>query len=463
MFIELIESKILKMPKAKKGSKRVAADDKNAAAAALSPDRQENTPPYLKLIADCWEHILGYLRFEDMGSLGETCKRMHQMVTYYLRENFPDAPYMLIGSEVHLEQYHFSFPVEFSRFVSTLCISHGEWDYFLDAAVFRSLKTLMFLNNVIDQNHIRLTRAVLPNIEKLDFTRASFKQEIFDQMLDLCRSKLKTLNIDVGRVTGEFFLQHFPALENFKYTPPRWSSRQPMPELKIFLDKHEQLKRFGGGYKFLWVNRNSLRETSAKLEELSVDFHEYDDDLPFDQFIDFLKELHAREFFKAVQLTFNDNTVAYDFDELSPQLSPLASTLSGLSVLYTIHDSISDLSVLVNLKEIRFREFYCRNEEVEMIAKSLVKLEKLTIEQVHDGQILPFVRYSKALKTMHIHEYLSNTPIRLIELNQERKQLENAQPIVIFAPEYYIYLPTKWNSKYLNLDMVKMSRIGPIF
>lgn len=453
------------MPKAKNHSKRVgiAVDDAVvAAAAAVGPDRQENPSPYLKLIADCWEHIFDYLCFVDMGSLGETCKRMHQMVTYYLRENFPDTQFMLIGNEVHLENYFFSFPVEFSRFVSTLCISHGEWDYLLDAAVFRSLKTLMFRNIVIQNDHIRLIHAVLPNIEKLDFTRCSFKHEIFEQMIDPCRTKLKTLNIDVGHVTGMFFLQHYPALENFKYTPPHWSTRQPMPELKIFLNKHALLKRFESDYKFLWVNRNSLSETNAKLEQLSVDFHEYEDDIPFDEFIDFLKELRARDLFQAVQLLFKDNTVEYDFEELSQAISPLAATLSGLSVRYPIHDSITDLSVLVNLEEIHFREINCCDKEVETIAKNLVKLEKLTIVQVHTGQILPFVRHSKRLKTMQIHEYMSNTPIGLNQLNHERKQLEHAQPIVIFATEP-IYFPAKWNSKYLNLDMVKISRIDPIF
>lgn len=54
----------------------VAAGD----AAVAGPDRQENTPPYQKLIADCWEHILDYLRFEDMGSMGETCKHIKRFI-----------------------------------------------------------------------------------------------------------------------------------------------------------------------------------------------------------------------------------------------------------------------------------------------------------------------------------------------------------------------------------------------
>lgn len=434
----------------------------NAVVAAVSPDRQENTPPYLKLIADCWEHIFEYLRFEDMGSLGETCKRMHRMVTYYLRENFPEFQFTLNGKEVHLEDYYFSFPVEFSQFVSTLCFSpDGDLNYLLDAEIFSSLKTLMFRNNVLTKDHARYTQDVLPNIEKLELTRCSFTHQIFEQMIDRCRSKLKSLIIPECRLNDQLFLQHYPALEHFKCSPPRWSSKQSIPALKIFLEKHTKLKHFESDYHFLWVNRNPLNETNAQLDQLTVHFREFEDSIPFDQIVVFLKKLQERGFFKTIHLSFDDYTIDMGFEELIQEISALASSLSTLTVLHYIDDSITVLSLLTNLREIHFRELHSGDNEVEIVAKSLVKLEKLTIEKAFSRQLSAFIRHSKSLKTIKIYDY--SEVFDLFELNQERKKLENSQPIVIYAPEQHIYLPTKWNSKNMNLNLVKMLRIGPIF
>lgn len=47
--------------------------------AAASIDDQEHPPHYLKLIADCWEHIFDNLALSDILAMGQTCKRMLQM------------------------------------------------------------------------------------------------------------------------------------------------------------------------------------------------------------------------------------------------------------------------------------------------------------------------------------------------------------------------------------------------
>lgn len=42
-------------------------------------------PPYLKLLVDCWEHVIDFLSFEDLLAMGQTCKAMNHLTGYEYR------------------------------------------------------------------------------------------------------------------------------------------------------------------------------------------------------------------------------------------------------------------------------------------------------------------------------------------------------------------------------------------
>lgn len=70
-------------------SKRRRISVKNDAIATTSNDAQEipPPPPYMKLIADCWEHIFDNLSLANVLALGQTCKHMCQTVGNYVHES----------------------------------------------------------------------------------------------------------------------------------------------------------------------------------------------------------------------------------------------------------------------------------------------------------------------------------------------------------------------------------------
>lgn len=134
----------------------------------------------------------------------------------------------------------------------------------------------------------------------------------------------------------------------------------------------------------------------------------------------------------------------------------------ALERLY-VHDEFPhfDPSPLVSLKELRF-SFNYPTTHFDKLAKSLVKLERVTFKRGSINHVLPFIRHCERLKTIRIQYYWPDD-LNLIALNEERKKFgENAPPVWIYA-EDKIYLREKWNSKNIELRHIKIVRLGEDF
>lgn len=247
------------------------------------------------------------------------------------------------------------------------------------------------------------------------------------------------------------FSQHYPTLERMKYETRTWDEVMQIDQLKLFLEKHTKLKHFECDYRFLWANRNLLNETNVQLDLLTVWAREWNMAELFDQFVDFLKQLYERGFYKILHLSFFDiwnPTLNYFFNAMS--------TLPALEILSYVYP-LNSLSRFTNLKEFRAYRLSDSATEIEIVAKSLIKLEQLTVDNATVDDILPFIRYSKRLKAIRILKLRKNSILDLFRLNEERKKLGNPRQVVIYVRED-VYLYKKWQSKNLNLSYVKITR-----
>ena len=106
-------------------------------------DTSSSPPPYLKLIADCWEHIYDYLSMKDIISIGQTCKRMNQMSGYYIRENQPHLKFSIREKEIYFD-YDICIQPDFYPLISKLFISSlSDLDFFSNVKTFDALKILL--------------------------------------------------------------------------------------------------------------------------------------------------------------------------------------------------------------------------------------------------------------------------------------------------------------------------------
>lgn len=421
-----------------------------------TPNQLENLsvpPPYLKLIADCWEHIFDYLSLTDILQMGETCKRMRRMAGYYLREYFPDLRFNLLGQEVKVAYPHkFHLRTDFYPYIRKLCILRrgNEFSSVLDDETFAAVKTLIFMSVELNRNQFAHTRNVLKNVEDIHIEHCNIDVEIFAQFVNYC-PKLKSMraeygNTDHAAIAKSLFSQHYPTLEQLKYKSN--SCHRQIDALKLFLEKHPKLKEFECNMPFLWANRDLLLKTNVQLDLFIVDFtRNYN--IPSDQFVEFLKKLYARGFYKSLQLSIDRIT-----NDIFVHSDNGICTLPAFELLDINTDEEIDLSCLINLRELHIFNF--QSTDMENLAKKLVKLEKLSFGSASMNKLLPFIYYSKRLKTVYI-DNLDNDDLDLFALNEKRKKLENARQVEICVREHH-YLNAKWNSKYCNLSHVKISR-----
>lgn len=404
----------------------------------------------------CWKHIFDYLKIVDVYSTAQTCKHMNKIAGDYLREFIAEVSYALRGNKIECTHpYWLSLEPNSYQFVSRLELrSHNELSYTFDARTFPSLKTLTFSHATLTAATIESHRMLLTNIENLHLRRNWIKYQIFQAIRIYC-PKLKCLDIDHPSnrnydIENNLFAQHYPHLEDFRYTPCSTLLDARNNHLETFLRKHSGLKQFTTNFHFLWLHRDIFSVTNIQLEMLTI-VENLVTNVRFGEFAQLLKRLFERGVYKLLNLSLD-----YWRDELN--LGRAISRFPGLHKLCTLGDF--DFTHLPNLRKLHLRQLEMPIEDVENIARILTNLEELIIDDSKIDYILPFLRYSSNLKryaTNFPRIFHNNCALDLITYNQERKQLANACKITIYVHDRF-YIPTKLRYNNLNLSHIQIMR-----
>lgn len=416
------------------------------------------TPPYLTLFDDCWEYIFDYLPMQDVIAMGQTCKQIEDVAGSYVRSKFPELRYDLIERAVGVRYpYDFHLRAEFCQYISKLYIGQrSTLDFHLDDKIFSSLKTLIFKCFKLNETRFDYMRTVLKKVESIHIENCILSGKNFKQLANYCPN-LKSLRITDCDITfnalESLFSQHFPMLEHLQYQTRICNFDARICKLKTFFEKHRKFKHFECSVPVLWANRDLLRKTNVRLNLLTIDFYAWSSRIPFDRLVDFLNELHDRGFNRLLHLSF-DHVLDIDFEYFDNSIS----TLPTIEILHINIDSITDLSRLTSLKELRICHGHKSETDLEFVAKCLMELEQLTFKYATIESILPFIRHSKKLKSIKISYWRSYKMLDVVALNEERKSLENPNRITIYVEEE-IYLREYWKSQNLNLSHVKITRI----
>lgn len=439
-------------------------------AGSTSDASQGNSSPYLKLIADCWEYIFDHLSIRDILVMGQTCRRMAQMAGYYVREYHPNLEFHQIGREIQLPSFsNFQIQSDFYQFISGLYITRtNDIDFLLNIPTSDSLKTLIFDRSSLAEARIRYTRNILKNIESIHLIECRSTGNIFEQFVTYCPN-LKHLDVRRCRAMNSvLFLQYYPELECLQFRLPAKNVANRNDELKMFLLKHLNLNQLGMSYHFLWANRDVLNETNIQLDLLSVHFektenhgyapHQYHDYGVghYGNFANFLRGLFERGFYKSLQLSIHYAIKSSDVE----QVSNIISTLPALESFSIYSDSFVGLNRLTNLKNLHITTILS-DSRMNILARNLRNLERLTILEASFAGIVPFICHSTRLKSIlvcDIRNDMALANIDLITLNAERRKLINPCHISLYVPED-VYLLEKWKTRNLNSDLIKVMRL----
>lgn len=100
---------------------------------------------------------------------------------------------------------------------------------------------------------------------------------------------------------------------------------------------------------------------------------------------------------------------------------------------------------------------------MEILAKFLINLSRVRIENVNYDEFLPFIYYSAKLNVLELlpkhGEHFNGGILNLSNLNDKRSQLDQARKVLIYVPDN-IFLATKWTTKHgdINLNLIEMKR-----
>lgn len=410
-------------------------------------------PPYLKLIADCWEHIFDYLSIKDIIAMGFTCERMFKMAGWYIRQYYPELFYRFKDTTIQQWRYSTSFPAGFEHYIQKLVIEQDGINFRLNTDTFPSLKTLIFNFTNLCDTEIESLRPILKCVEKIELDWCRIDNNFFEVLSSEC-NELKCMKVVKrhGTIQHNFstlFSHTFRTIEQLHYES---HDHNDGTIIDAFLENHKQLKHFACDHHTLWLNRNSIIEKKVEFDLLTVCFIGKRVNLLYDQVIELIHTLYARRTFKKLGITFNCSIASVGYAHLTKTLAECPA----LEQLQTVESPFLDIALLTNLKELRLFSPY--NINMESLSQSLTKLERLDFNYASNSDIVPFIRNAKRLKTIRVYEWHRSNNINLVAINAERNKLINAAHLTLYAPEP-IYLLQKWKSKNLNLKLVRMARL----
>lgn len=250
-------------------------------------------------------------------------------------------------------------------------------------------------------------------------------------------------------------------LEHLELTP-RGDAR--INELQQFFTINSQIKSFCTTSDCLFANRHCLMEINTKLDWLEVKhfmanaFHLRENEFDLNAFCRLLNQLYEREFFKCLHFYVPNVN-----EEFSDQLI-LLHALEKLTI--DKFTNCFNLLQLKHLKELNIFE-YANARNFEQLAKNLVNLERLLLQDASYNDLLPFIQQSAKLKHVKIFakeaKQFTGHVINLIRWNKEREKLIGARKMHIYI-EDNVFLATKRATKNgnINFNMIEMRRTNSI-
>lgn len=423
-------------------------------------------PRIFNLTTDCFNEIFDNLSLTDLHSFALTCQSMQKTAGEYFKVNYKSAekyttddciyttyPFNLNGIVVRC-RVDVSIFNAFINFISHTSTSDRSFRYIqMHIDEFTSLNEIHLKNLSLNEAAVHCLRHLLPKIEILRLVQMSIDGNFYDKFLILC-PKLKEIHVQhdfrfsiLSPTENPWLLKQFPLLEKCQLI-----SRDvfKINELCTFFETNQGIHTFSTKSDLLWENRDELLKCSAQLNRLEILDGYFNQVTEFPAICSLLNQLYDKGFYKQLHLdVIGSNQFCGEH---------FASLHALKSININEFDKRCSLTRLKYLKELTLGD--CFDEiDMEILAGSLVSLERLGLIEAVISDILPFVKHSVNLNKIELHYF--EGPIDLELLNRERKQLEAARKIEIFVRED-VFFETKWTAKdgNLNLSLIEVKRMG---
>lgn len=390
-------------------------------------------PNIFKLNVDCFEHLFEWLSLAELLVFRRTCKRMKQVVDYYLKLNYPEILNLNIRNRNQL-----------------LIACNNRLNYF------EWIKHLSIESVELNSTNIDAMKYILNQIEGLKLQIVQINGDFYDVVLQHC-PRLKYLNLltntSADTIIGtrnEWLCRQYPMLEHFEVHCILYAFRSehnhPLPytaELSQFFQLNPQIKTFSVDLDYLKLCDHILLEQNVKFDRLVMYVYHFVQSIS-----NFVNTLYQHGVYKRLHLYNNDvefhQMVDYDF-----------SKFNNLEKLHFFQIP-SNFSTVASLRELSTRWFDPLAENLTV--KPFINLRHLDIQYAAMDNIRMFVAHAPKLKRLRIISLLNNPPplTSFKEMDELRKNLVGACKIVIHVGEE-LFLKFKWLSE-IKFSMIELKR-----
>lgn len=444
------------------GAKRVSERTEKEVSRSKESNKREKRmekwepPKIFKLDVDCFDEIFEYLSLDDLHSFGQTCKTMQQVTGEYFKRNYvgaekftnEDGVYVAgIGHRTNISGFN-----QFIKYTSHYHNEHEPLQYIQGHGMeFTSINEIYLVCCEINEKMVKSFEAILPKIEKIRVRQCTIVGDFYEKFLQFCGNNLKEIYVqdDVGDMVKEhknpWLQQVYPSLKTFQLTARNMFK---VNDLNSFFEKNPSIQTFLTTSGVLWRHCPEFLRLNAKLDTLEIYDGYHVLSITMQSFCNLLNQLNERGFYKRLRLN-----VTGPNQECGEQFASLRA-LESISIMH--FSERCGLSRLVNLKELSIYEGF-NPIDMEILAKNLVNLRRITLSKATIEDILPFIKYSNKLNK--ICASFTENVLDLQRLNEERMKLAGGQKVMLYVPDN-IFLATKWNTKNgdTNLSYVEMRR-----
>lgn len=428
----------------------------------------EQTAAMFKLDIDCFEELFDYLWLKETIAMGETCKRLNQVVGFIFNQYYR-AIKIECKNKAILNSYGYDVS-SFMQFIRKITI-HGDANFQHFLAVrskFHQLREIDFISIRINANKAECLRGILSKLESLHLNRCEIDGNLHNTLLKYC-PKLKRLcitanmpNSFISGAQNDWLHQKYPTLEQLELV--LYGEKKDMRifhEPQAFLQRNINIQAFLTTPQCLAANIDSLLKSKVKLNNLAI-FIDRKIETSFNLFWNPMNRLHERGFYNRLHLFYsswawNQNKV----DEIA-SLKAIVNLNLGTGEGRTLK-----LSRFRNIEELYFDVCHCI-EDLKEITVNLIKLERIYFGNAYLNEILLLVSHAASLKKIVVH-FLKDYERRrisrcsnsmIIDLDAwsaERAKLVRPKKITLYVPDG-TYMRTKRALQKTDSSLVRIMR-----
>lgn len=425
------------------------------------------------LTDDCLEKVFDYITLKDLCSVGQTCKRFHNVAGRYFADNYPAQTVLLTRDKgrtqecvqfIDGENVISGCDTNFARYAREFLISGGQ-NFYSDLDEFRYAASVVGENvKIIDfqcveeltPEHDECIRKIVENVEKIGFACCFGEDGSYTDILKHCKNlrhlsiELTELNISFSTLEGlKWYNRSYP---NFNNTSTE--------HLENFLKQNLHIKKLTTDVHSLQL-LNLIEELGLRLCELGITLKdETDGDLKM--LCVRLNDLHERGFIEKIRLS----TDAYDGNIFRDNIDQIQQ-IRALHTITDDHGNFDDVAgftvafaTLSNLKHLSVG--FLTANDFDVLSQGLVNLERLHLGPNSLDDAVPFIRRSSKLGEIIIGSMCAGTKnfktnINIKALNDEREMIPHVRKVIIYLLERE-YLRLKWSQNVLNYGCIEIKR-----